>query len=365
MSKDYMNVGVIGCGMISDWYFKAASRFKQMRIIACGDLKEELARKQGETYSIPVKSCDEIYADPEIELILNLTPQKAHYPVSKRALESGKHVYSEKPMSVTLSDAKELMALAASKGLQICSAPDTFLGGGPQTARKLIDDGWIGRPFAGTAIFMGRGPEKWPHAPAFFDIGAGPMLDYSPYFVSQLINLFGPAKYVTASVTKATEERIGGPGTVPHVYPVKVPTFQSGIIEFANGVQITMIGSYDVYRGTHPSIEIYGTNGTLNMHNPNFFGGPVKLFRPGYEQWQEIPPAFDYNTDACSIGVAEMIESILTGRTGRVSGEMALHALEIMLAFELSAKGKRRIELETTCRRPAPMTPVSEDGKLY
>ena len=122
MSKDHMNVGVIGCGMISDWYFKAASRFKQMRIIACGDLKAELAKKQGETYSIPVKSCDEIYADPEIELILNLTPQKAHYAVSRRALENGKHVYSEKPMSVTLADARELMALAASKGLRICSA---------------------------------------------------------------------------------------------------------------------------------------------------------------------------------------------------------------------------------------------------
>ena len=364
MSKDYMNVGVIGCGMISDWYFKAASRFKQMRIIVCGDLNEKLAKKQGETYSIPVKSCDEIYTDPEVELILNLTPQKAHYAVSKKGLENGKHVYSEKPMSVTLADARELMALATSKGLRICSAPDTFLGGGQQTLRKLIDDGWIGRPFAGTAIFMSRGPEKWPHAAAFYDIGAGPMLDYSPYSVAQLINLFGPAKYVTASVTKATDERVGGPDTVPHVYPVKVPTFQSGIIEFANGVQITMIGSYDVYKGTHPWIEIYGTNGSVNMHNPNFFGGSVKLFRPGYEDWQEIPPAFDYNTDARSIGVADMIESILTGRPGRVSGEMALHALEIMLAFELSAKEKRQIELETTCSRPAPMTPVSEDGKL-
>ena len=364
MAKQSMNVGVIGCGMISDWYFKAAKRFKQMNIIACGDLKEELAKKQGETYGIPVKHPDEIYTDPEVELILNLTPQKAHYFVSKRALESGKHVYSEKPMSVTLADAKELMALAKARGLRICSAPDTFLGGGPQTARKLIDDGWIGRPFSGTAIFMGRGPEKWPHAPAFYDIGAGPMLDYSPYFVSQLINLFGPAKSITASVTKATETRVGGPETVPHVYPVNVPTFQSGIIEFVNGVQITMIGSYDVYRGSHPSIEIYGTDGSLNMHNPNFFGGSVKLFRPGFEDWQEIPTAFDYNTDARSIGAAEMIESILTGRKSRISGEMALHALEIMLGFELSAKEGRRIVLETTCERPAPMTHVAEDGLL-
>ena len=364
MSFAPMKVGVIGCGMISDWYFKAAQRFRQMELVACGDLNAAAAKKQGETYDIPVREVDAIYDDPAIELILNLTPQKAHYAVSKRALESGKHVYSEKPMSVTLADAKELLALAASKNLRICSAPDTFLGGGPQTARKLIDDGWIGRPFAGTAMFMGRGPEKWPHAPAFYDIGAGPMLDYAPYFVAQLINLFGPAKYVTASVTKSTETRIGGPDTVPHVFPVKVPTFQSGIIEFANGVQITMIGTFDVYKGSHPSIEIYGTKGTLTMHNPNYFGGTIKIFRPGYEAWQEMPTAFDYNTDARSIGVADMIESIRLGRKGHVSGEMALHALEIMLAFERAAGEKRRIELETTCERPIPMTPVSEDGKL-
>ena len=364
MSFAPMKVGVIGCGMISDWYFKAAQRFKQMEIVACGDLNAESAKKQGEAYNIPVREVDAIYDDPAIELILNLTPPKAHYAVSKRALESGKHVYSEKPLSVNLADARELLNLAAEKGLRVCAAPDTFLGGGPQTARKLIDDGWIGRPFAGTAIFMSRGPEKWPHAPAFYDIGAGPMLDYAPYFVTQLINLFGPAKYVTASVTKSTEFRVGGPETVPHVFPVNVPTFQSGIIEFASGVQITMIGSFDSYRHTHPSIEIYGTNGTLTMHNPNYFGGSVKIFRRGYEAWQEIPTAFDYNTDARSIGVADLIESIRLGRKGRVSGEMSLHALEIMLSFERAAGEKRRIELETTCERPAPMIPVSEDGKL-
>ena len=364
MSFAPMKVGVIGCGMISDWYFKAAQRFKQMEIVACGDLNAESARKQGETYNIPVREVDAIYGDPAIELILNLTPPKAHYAVSKRALESGKHVYSEKPMSVNLADARELLKLAAEKGLRVCAAPDTFLGGGPQTARKLIDDGWIGRPFAGTAIFMSRGPEKWPHAPAFYDVGAGPMLDYAPYFVTQLINLFGPAKYVTASVTKATESRVGGPETVPHVFPVNVPTFQSGIIEFASGVQITMIGSFDSYKHTHPSIEIYGTEGTLTMHNPNYFGGSVKIFRRGYEAWQEMPTAFDYNTDARSIGVADLIESIRLGRKGRVSGEMSLHALEIMLSFERASNEKRRIELETTCERPAPMTVVSEDGKL-
>ena len=362
MSKTSMKIGVIGCGMISDWYFKAAQRFKQMDIICCGDLNEKAAAKQGAEYNIPVKNVEDIYTDSEVELILNLTPQQAHYAVSKRALECGKHVYSEKPLCGTMEEAKELMALAKSKNLQIAAAPDTFLGGGPQTFRKLVDDNWIGKVFAGTAMFTSRGPEKWPHAAAFYKKGAGPMLDYAPYFITQLVNVLGPAVAVTASVTKGSESRVGGPETVPHIFPVEVPTFQSGIIEFAGGAQITVIASYDVWRGTHPYIELYGTKGSINMHNPNFFGGFVKVFRPGYENWQEVPSAFDYNTDARSIGVADMIEGILTGRKTRVSGELSMHVLEIMLSFEKSSKEGRKIMLETTCEQPAPMQPVSEDG---
>ena len=364
MSKDFLNVGVIGCGMISDWYFKAAKRFKQMRIIGCADARPESAAKQGAAYNVPVMTVEEMLANPEVEMVLNLTPQKVHYPISKQALEAGKHVYSEKPLCVTLEQAEELIKLAESKGLQIAAAPDTFLGGGHQTVRKLIDDNWIGKVFAGTAMFMLNIPQEWAHAPMFYDEGAGPMLDYAPYFVAQLINVLGPAVAVTAVVTKATEFRVGGPDTVPHIYPVNVPTFQSGIIEFANGTQITMIGSYDVHKGSHPYIEFYGTKGSISMHNPNFFGGEIKLFRPSYEDWQNVPSVFDYNTDARSIGAADMIESILTGRPGRVSGKMSFHALEIMLAFEKSAREQKRVVLKSTCDRPMPMVQVSEDGKF-
>ncbi|MBO5721880.1 MAG: Gfo/Idh/MocA family oxidoreductase [Lentisphaeria bacterium] len=362
MTKTSMKIGVIGCGMISDWYFKAAKRFKQMNIVACGDLRAESAEKQGKEYNIPVRSVEEIYTDPEIEMILNLTPQQAHYAVSKRALECGKHVYSEKPLCGTLEEAEELLKLAESKNLQIAAAPDTFLGGGPQTVRKLVDEGWIGKVFAGTAMFTSRGPETWPHAAAFYKKGAGPMLDYAPYFITQLVNVLGPAVAVTASVTKGTEFRVGGPETVPHIFPVEVPTFQSGIIEFASGAQITVIASYDVWRGTHPYIELYGTKGSINMHNPNFFGGTIKVFRPGYEGWQEVPSAFDYNTDARSIGAADLIESILTGRKGRVSSKLSMHVLEIMLSFEKSSAEGKKIFLKSTCEQPEPMVQVSEDG---
>lgn len=365
MKQRSLNVGVIGCGMISDWYFKAAKRFPQMNIAACADLKPELAARQGETYGIPVKTVDEIFADPAIDLVLNLTPPKAHCTIAKRTLEAGKHAYSEKPLGVNLDEARELLKLADAKGLAIGCAPDTFLGGGHQTMRKLLDDGWIGTPVAGTAVFMGRGPEKWAHAPAFYDVGAGPMLDIGPYFITQLINLLGPAKAVTASVTRGTASRVGGPDTVPHVYPVKVPTHQSGIIEFACGAQVTVIGSYEVFGPSrHPCLELYGTRGSLSMHHPNFFGGEVKVYQVGYEDWRDVPPAFLYNTDARSIGVVDLIESILDQRPARASGKLAFHALEIMLAFEKSAKLQRRIELESSCDRPSAMPPVTEDGQI-
>ena len=365
MSKTSLNVGVIGCGMISDWYFKAAKRFSQMNIVACADLKMELAQKQGETYGIPAKTVDEIFADPNIELVLNLTPPKAHCAIAKRTLEAGKHAYSEKPMGVNLDEAKELLSLAEAKGLFVGCAPDTFLGGGPQTMRKLLDDGWIGKPIAGTVVCLGRGPEKWCHAPAFYDVGAGPMLDIGPYFITQLVNLLGPAVAVTACVTKGADSRIGGEDTVPRVYPVNVPTHQSGIIEFANGTQITMINSFEAFGPQkHPYIEIYGTRGSLAMHHPNYFGGEVKLFQIGYDDYRDVPPAFIYNTDARSIGVADVIESILTGRKPRISGKMTYHVLEIMLAFEKAAAAQRRIVLESTCERPEAMLPVTEDGML-
>ena len=365
MSQKFLNVGVIGCGMISDWYFKAAKRFPQMHIAACADLKTELAAKQGAEYGIPVKSVDELFADPAIDLILNLTPPKAHCAVARRTLESGKHAYSEKPLGVDLDEARMLLKLAEERGLAIGCAPDTFLGGGPQTMRKLLDDGWIGKPVAGMAVFLGRGPEKWAHAPAFYDVGAGPMLDIGPYFITQLLNLLGPARAVTAAVTRGADFRTGGPETTPRVYPVKVPTHQSGVIEFADGVQITVVGSYEVFGPSrHPFLELYGTRGSLAMHHPNFFGGPVQIYQSGYEEWREVPPAFPYNTDARSIGVADMIEAILDKRPPRASGRMAFHALEIMLAFAKSGEAGKRIAIESVCERPAPMLPVTEDGQL-
>ena len=281
MSKT--RIGVIGCGMISDTYFNAAKRFGNIEIAACADIDMEVAKKKAEAHEnlFPAKTVDELLADPSIELVINLTVPKAHAEVDMQILRAGKHAYSEKPLGVDLDQAREVMKLAAEKKLRIGCAPDTFLGGGQQTARKLIDDGWIGKPIAGTAMVLGRGPEKWAHAPFFFDYGAGPMLDLGPYYITALINLLGPAKSVTAMTTKGSDTRVGGPETVPHVYPINVTTHLTGVIEFQCGALITVITSFEVYKHGHAPIEIYGSEGTLQVPDPNTFGGPVKLFRNG------------------------------------------------------------------------------------
>ena len=354
MSKT--RIGVIGCGMISDTYFNAAKRFGNIEIAACADIDMEVAKKKAEAHEnlFPAKTVDELLADPSIELVINLTVPKAHAEVDMQILRAGKHAYSEKPLGVDLDQAREVMKLAAEKKL----------GGGQQTARKLIDDGWIGKPIAGTAMVLGRGPEKWAHAPFFFDYGAGPMLDLGPYYITALINLLGPAKSVTAMTTKGSDTRVGGPETVPHVYPINVTTHLTGVIEFQCGALITVITSFEVYKHGHAPIEIYGSEGTLQVPDPNTFGGPVKLFRNGYKDWVECPLSHGYTTNSRSIGAADIINALKSGRPHRASGELAFHALEIMLAFDKSSQLGAKVMLESTCKQPAPLPLGLEDGEL-
>jgi len=357
-------VGIIGCGMISDAYFKAAQTFNVIEVVACADAMAERAEEKGELHKVPAMTIEELLANPDVEIVLNLTPPKVHYEIAMATLKAGKNAYSEKPFGVNFDETEEIMAFAAEKGLLVGCAPDTFLGGGHQTARKLLDDGWIGKPIAGTAMVLGRGPEKWPHAPAFYDFGAGPMLDLGPYYITALINLLGPAKSVTAVTCKGSETRVGGPETVPHVYPINVSTHLSGMVEFECGAVITVITSFEVYKNGHSPIEIYGSEGTLQVPDPNAFGGPVKVFRKGYEDWVSAPLSHIYTDSSRSIGVADMAYAMQSGRDHRASGELANHALEIMLAFDKSSELGAKVELTTTCKQPAALPVGLEHGEL-
>lgn len=366
-------VGIIGCGMISETYFNASKRFRNLEVVACSDIIPSRSQAKFEAHGVKNMTNEELLAIPEIEVVLNLTPPQVHSKIAMDTLNAGKHAYSEKPFGVDAEDAAKVMALAKQKGLRVGCAPDTFLGGGQQTARKLIDDGWIGKPLSGTAMVLGRGPEKWGQAPFFYDYGAGPMLDLGPYYVTALVNMLGPAKSVVAMTTKGFDYRTFA-GEVAEMYqdkykpydryPVNVTTHLTGVIEFQSGALITMISSFDVYHHGHAPIEIYGTEGSLQVPDPNTFDGPVRVFRNGYDAWKDVPLPYGYRENSRSIGASDMINALRSGRPHRASGELANHVLEIMLSFDKSSKLGQKVELTTTCQRPAPLPLGLEDGEL-
>jgi len=368
-----MKIGIIGCGMISDAYFKAAQKFKMLEVVACADAIPERAAAKSQLYGATALSSSDLLARKDIELVVNLTPPLEHSKVALDTLNAGKHAYAEKPFGVDADDAAKVMALARKKKLRVGCAPDTFLGAGQQTARKLIDDGWIGKPLAGTAIVMGRGPEKWGQAPFFYDYGAGPMLDLGPYYVTALVNMLGPAESVTAVTRRFDDFRTLG-AEVSEVYqkqykpfaryPVKVTTHLTGVIQFKCGAVITMIASFDAYRHSHVPIEIYGSQGTLQVPDPNTFGGPVKVFRPEVGEWETVPMPFRYQENSRSIGAADMACAIRNNRPHRASGDLANHVLEIMLAFDKSSQAGGKITLTTTCEQPAALPLGLDDGSL-
>ena len=368
-----VKMGIIGCGMISDTYFQASKKFNVIEVVACSDIIPERAKKKEEMYGCKAMTNEELLARKDIEIVLNLTPPQVHSRIAMDTLNAGKHAYSEKPFGVDEADAAKVMALAKKKGLRVGCAPDTFLGGGIQTCRKMLDDGWIGKPIAATAMVLGRGPEKWGQAPFFYDYGAGPMLDLGPYYVTALVNFFGPAKSVTAITKKGSEFRTLGAEvgeTYKDIYkpfdryPVTVTTHLTGVIEFQNGVLATVIASFEAYAHNHPPIEIYGDEGTLLVPDPNTFGGPVKVFRHGENKWIEAPLSHIYTENSRSIGAADMAIALQTGRKHRCNGDLANHVLEIMLAFDKSSAAKKEIILETTCDRPEALPLGLEPGML-
>ncbi|MFQ6040005.1 MAG: Gfo/Idh/MocA family protein [Candidatus Poribacteria bacterium] len=352
--QNKMKIGIIGCGSISGAYFGGAQKTDALEVKSCADIRMEAAQNAAERYGCQAVTVDDLLADPEIELVVNLTVPRAHVEVGLQALEAGKHVYSEKPLGVSFEEGQKLIQLAAEKGLRVGCAPDTFLGAGGQTARKAMDEGAIGKPIAGTAFMCGHGHESWHPNPAFFyDIGGGPLLDMGPYYVTALVNILGPVKRVAGVTTKAFEERVAtSAGASGQHIPVKVTTHLAGTMEFVNGAVVTMIMSFDMWRHSLPCIELYGTEGSMKVPDPNGFGGPVLVAPAKGEGWQEIPLAFPQN--ARMIGVIDMVCAIRSGRAHRASGDLAYHVLEVMTAFDKSSQSGQHVEMQTAVERPNP-----------
>ncbi|WP_123043340.1 Gfo/Idh/MocA family protein [Cohnella candidum] len=353
-----LKVGIIGTGNISGIYFQNGKRFESMEVVACADIDVERAKAKAAEHGVRGCSVDELLADPEVQMVINLTIPQAHASVCMKALEAGKHVYVEKPLSVTREEGKQLLELAERKGLRVGCAPDTFLGGGIQTSIKLIEDGWIGTPIGATAFMTSSGPESWHPAPEFFyQIGGGPMFDMGPYYLTAMVAMLGPITRVTGSARISHAERtITSQPKFGQVVKVETPTHIAGVLDFASGPVGTLLTSFDIAGGsTLPRIEVYGSQGTLLVPDPNTFGGPVSVWRAGSREWSQIPLTHGKAENARGVGAADMAKAILTGRKHRANGAMANHVLEAMHGFhDASAQGKHYI-MQSTCEKPAPL----------
>lgn len=351
-----VKIGVVGCGNISSIYFENLTKiFVNTEVYACSSLNGESAKAAAEKYSIPhVLTTEELLENEDIQIVLNLTVPKMHFEICRKALLAGKHVYVEKPLSLTLEQGKELVGLAKERNLLICCAPDTFLGGGLQTCRKLIDDGIIGTPVAASAFMTCHGHESWHPDPEFYyEAGGGPMFDMGPYYLTALVSLLGEAKTVCGMTKVSFPQRTITSGKkFGKIINVEVPTHVAGTIEFKNGVIATMITSFDIWSSNLPRIEIYGSLGTLVVPDPNSFGGPILLKLAQENEFKEIPITHIYTEDSRGIGIADMANCIQTGEKPRASGELANHVLEIMYAFHISSAAKQYVELATGCSRP-------------
>jgi len=369
-----LGVGIIGCGNISTTYLEMGPLFAPFEIRGVADIDLEVAEVQGERFDVPASDVDGLLARDDIDIVVNLTVPSAHYAVTKSILDAGKHAYSEKPLGLSLEDVEDMRATAAEAGLRIGSAPDTFLGGSPQLARRLVDSGEIGTIVAGTCYVMSHGMEHWhPNPDFFFKPGGGPMLDMGPYYLTTLVHLIGPARRVAALATIGTPTRTIGIGPREgETLTVETPTNIHALVEFDSGATITLSTSWDIWAHRHSEMELYGSDGSLFLPDPNFFGGEVEVAVGDgaitrAEPWGhpfEIPNWGPGEANYRSAGLADMAAAIEEGRPHRCGVDVAAHTVDLMTAIIRSGETGEFVDLTTTCSRPAPLTPSEASALL-
>ncbi len=358
MSADPVAVGLVGCGYISARYLKNAPRFPEFTVVACADAAPERATRRAEEYGVPaVRTVAELLAVPTIEVVLNLTTPEAHAPIALAALAAGKGVYNEKPLAIALEDGKRLVEIARSRGLRLGAAPDTFLGGGLQTCRQVIDEGAIGQPVAATAFMLIHGHEAWHPDPDFYyQMGGGPLFDMGPYYLTALVSLLGAVRRVTGSTRVTFSERtIRSEPRFGERISVEVPTHLAAVLDFVNGPIVTLVTSFDVWASEMPRLEIYGSGGSLSLPDPNTFGGPVRIRGADDDAWRDVPVTRPFTENSRGLGLADMASGLRSGASHRASGDLAYHVLEVMHAVETASEEGRHVEITSTCERPAPL----------
>ncbi|MEZ0076103.1 Gfo/Idh/MocA family protein [Planotetraspora sp. GP83] len=356
-----VGVGVIGCGDVFPRYIQGMRRFAGLEVVRCADIDGSRAERAAKQAGLSVwGSVEELLADPAVDIAVNITPPSVHAAVTMAALDAGKHVYVEKPLAATLPDAAGVLARAEATGRRLGVAPDTFLGSACQTARSAIDQGLIGRPVGVTAFLTHNRAETWHPDPTFlFKPGGGPVLDMGPYYLSWLVTCLGPVMEVIGATTTGSRRRqVTTPGRLVDTIDVEVATHASAVLRFASGAVGTAMMSFDVWDAHLPSIEIYGTQGTLSLPDPNGFDGDVLLKRWDSEGWRLLPPVTPPGgPDEQRLrgrGVADLAASLSTG-VQRATGALAYHVLEVLTAIETSSRERRVVVIGSTCDRPEPV----------
>jgi len=362
-----VSVGVLGCGTISDAYLSGNDRFDAFEVTACADLDEDRAAAAAEEYGLRALTVDELAADDDVEAVVNLTPPGAHDETCRRLLAAGKHVYVEKPLATTPDQAAAILEAADEADRLVGSAPDTFLGAGLQTCRRLLDEGRIGEPVGATAIWTSGGHESWhPNPDFYYKEGAGPLFDMGPYYVTALVSLLGPASRVTGSVTRASDERtITSEPRHGETIDVEVPTHESGIVEFEDGTTANLLTTFDAPGGStlpSPAFEIYGTEGTLALPDPNHFEGPVRVQDADGDGFETVELSHRY-TGGRGAGVADLARAIRGDWAHRTSGDLAHHVLAVLSGIRRSSETGEHVAVEPGCRRPEPLPAAFPDDR--
>jgi predicted dehydrogenase len=361
-------IGLIGCGNISDIYLTNAKLFRDLAMVACADLRPEAASAKATRYGLRSMSVDGLIAADDIDLVLNLTVPAAHTEVSLAAIAAGKHVYTEKPLAITLADGMAILGAAVAAKVRVGSAPDTVLGPGVQQSRAMMGDGLTGEIVSGVSAVLPRGMEHWhPNPDFFYRAGAGPVLDLGPYHIAALTTLLGPVKTVRAAGRIGFTERTvtaAGP-MMGKSFKVETLTTVNALLSFHSGAEVTFLASWDVWNHGLRPIELYGKVASLRVPDPDFFGGVIELSE-GRDRWKPFetsrlplggtnwPTAEPRLANYRSVGLADMATAILTGRPHRCSGEFALHGLAVMLGILESAIEGQAVEIAVATEQPQP-----------
>jgi predicted dehydrogenase len=354
-----VGVGIIGAGNISDQYLAQLLTFPDLRVLAIADLVPERAREQAEKYGVRGwGDVDRVLADPDIEIVVNITIPVAHVAVSEAILSAGKHVWSEKPIGVDRVESQRLLARADTAGLRVGVAPDTVLGPGVQTAKRIIQRGLIGRPLFASTVFQWQGPELFHPNPAFlYAKGAGPLLDMGPYYVSALVHIFGPVDAVAAlGLQGAATRRVQVGASAGQEFSVEIPSTVSVLMSFENGGHAQSLYSTDSPLLRQGIFEIAGTEGTLTIPDPNYFGGSITITQPldGLPSGSEpvVQQVIDVPQEGVmagrGLGVLDMARAVRAGTPHVASGALGFHVLDTLLSIEESVELARFVPVQSS-----------------